>query len=376
SMRNFDARPPSNLLAHQFTSRLAFDADILEIPHRITRPLLAAVWSRVVLHHQVARAVWFALGLALVGLATVAQVWSDTGLDGVGVAAGLGAACCLAAFYLLSKHALTTRGLQPLTLALWMFVTAAIWWAVVQPWWQFDASSLGDRVSLQGALEDVAVALWLPVAWIIVLATLVPYALALAALAHLSPTTTGIVGMSEPVVAAAVAWFWLGQALSAIQLLGAGLVLVAVAIVQVRGTPPAGAERSSGLQHGAQTGEVGRPEHHPVAGRDVDEVEVDAGGRHLAGEVGEHARAVVDVDHRDLPLARDREVRDRQHVLGRRGVGDEDVQLRRAGRTEARRRGDVDPRIADRLGDLGERTRLVLDLDDQIHRHAVGSSRG
>ena len=198
------------------------------------------MWSRVVLHHQAARAVWFALGLALVGLATVAQVWSDTGLDGVGVAAGLGAACCLAAFFLLSKHALTTRGLHPLTLALWMFVTAAIWWAVVQPWWQFDASSLGDRVSLQGALEDVAVPLWLPVAWIIVLATLVPYALALAALAHLSPTTTGIVGMSEPVVAAAVAWIWLGQALSAIQLLGAGLVLVAVAIVQVRGTPPAG----------------------------------------------------------------------------------------------------------------------------------------
>ena len=205
-----------------------------------TGPLLVAVWSRVVLHHRVARAVWFALGLALVGLATVAQVWTDSGLDGVGVAAGLGAACCLAAFYLLSKHALTTRGLHPLTLALWMFVTAAIWWAVVQPWWLFDVSSLGDRVSLQGALEDVAVPLWLPVAWIIVLATLVPYALALAALAHLSPTTTGIVGMSEPVVAAAVAWLWLGQALSAIQLLGAGLVLLAVAIVQLRGTPSPG----------------------------------------------------------------------------------------------------------------------------------------
>ena len=316
---------------------------------------------------------WFALGLALVGLATVAQVWTDSGLDGVGVAAGLGAACCLAAFYLLSKHALTTRGLHPLTLALWMFVAAAIWWAVVQPWWLFDVSSLGDRVSLQGALEDVAVPLWLPVAWIIVLATLVPYALALAALAHLSPTTTGIVGMSEPVVAAAVAWIWLGQALSAIQLLGAGLVLLAVAIVQLRGTPSAG---TLALQHGAQTGEVRRSEHDPVPRRHVHEVEVDAGGGHLAGEVGEHTGAVVDLDHHDLPLAGDREVRDGQHVLGRRGVRDEDVQLGRAGRAEARRGGDVDPRVADRLGDPGERTRLVLDLDDQIHRHAVGSSRG
>ena len=105
--------------------------------------------------------------------------------------------------------------------------------------------------------------LWLPVAWIIVLATLVPYALAVAALAHLSPTTTGIVGMGEPVVAAAVAWIWLGQASSAIQLLGAGLVLLAVAIVQLRGS----ASRPLALQHGAQAGEVVAPNttRFPVA---------------------------------------------------------------------------------------------------------------
>ena len=49
-----------------------------------------------------------------------------------------------------------------------------------------------------------------------------------------------------------------------------------------------------------------------------------------------------------------------------------------SGRTpgaEARRRGDVDAGVADRLGDAGQRSRLVVDLDDQIHRHAAGSSR-
>ncbi len=202
-----------------------------------TGPLLVAVWSRVVLRQAVARGVWLALGLALAGLATVAQIWSDTGLDGVGVMAGLGAACCLAAFYLLSKHAISTRRLHSLTLSFWMFATASVFWAVVQPWWDFDAAVLGEPVSLQGALDDLSVPLWLPVVWIIVLATLVPYALSVTALAHLSPTATGIVGMGEPVVAAAVAWWWLGQSLTTVQLLGAGLVLVAVAIVQLQSTP-------------------------------------------------------------------------------------------------------------------------------------------
>lgn len=203
-----------------------------------TGPLLVAVWSRVVLRESVARGVWLALALALAGLATVARVWSDTGLDGVGVLAGLGAACCLAAFYLLSKHVISTRGLHPLTLSFWMFATASAFWAVAQPWWDFEPASLTASVSLQGALDHLSVPLWLPVAWIIVLATLVPYALAIAALAHLSPTATGIVGMGEPVIAAAVAWVWLGQTLTPVQLLGAALVLVAVAIVQLQSRPP------------------------------------------------------------------------------------------------------------------------------------------
>ena len=188
-----------------------------------TGPLLVAVWSRVVLRHQVARGVWLALGLALVGLAIVARVWSDTGLDGVGVLAGLGAACCLAAFYLLSKHALTTRRLHSLTLSFWMFATASMFWAVAQPWWDFDVVD-ARRVGLAAgrARRRRPCRCGCPWRGSSCWRTLVPYALAVAALAHLSPTATGIVGMTEPVIAAAVAWVWLGQSLTAVQLLGAG----------------------------------------------------------------------------------------------------------------------------------------------------------
>ena len=87
---------------------------------------------------------WLALGLALVGLAMVAQVFGGgAGLYPLGVAAGLAAAVCLAAFYLLSKRALERH--HPLTLTFWMFALAALFWAVVQPWWTFDASILTEH---------------------------------------------------------------------------------------------------------------------------------------------------------------------------------------------------------------------------------------
>jgi drug/metabolite transporter (DMT)-like permease len=195
-----------------------------------TSPLLVAVYSRVVLRELVPRRVWLALGLALAGLALVAQVWRDAGLDPVGVAAGLGAAACLATFYLLGKATLDRH--DPLTLSFWMFVVAAVFWAVAQPWTAFDASVLTGSASLLGSLDGLSVPVWAAVGWVVVLGTLTPYALGVAALRHLTPTTTSIVGMVEPVIAGAVAWLWLDQVLTGPQLAGAVLVLVGVTLVQ------------------------------------------------------------------------------------------------------------------------------------------------
>jgi drug/metabolite transporter (DMT)-like permease len=196
-----------------------------------TAPVLVALYSRFVLRDILPRRVWLGLTAALIGLALVAQVGGGgDGLDPVGVAAGLAAAGFLATFYLVGKHSLASR--DPISVSWWMFVVASVFWAVVEPWWQFDAGVLREQVSLLGTFADVFVPLWAPVLWIIVLGTLLPYALTMAALHHLTPTTTGIVGMVEPVVATAVAWAWLSQALSPTQIAGGVLVLVAVGIVQ------------------------------------------------------------------------------------------------------------------------------------------------
>jgi drug/metabolite transporter (DMT)-like permease len=196
-----------------------------------TAPLMVAVFSVVVLRHHIARQVWLALGLALVGLALVAQVWTDVGLDVAGVLAALGAAAFLATFHLLGKHMLETR--DPFVLTFWMFAISSVFWAVVQPWWEFDPSVLSESTSLLGNLSGVTIPVWLGVLWVIVLGTLVPYALEVGGLRHLSATTTGIVSMIEPVIAAAVAWLWLEEVLNGVQLLGGVLVLTGVGLVQV-----------------------------------------------------------------------------------------------------------------------------------------------
>lgn len=208
-----------------------------------TGPVLVALYSRVVLRHTIHRQVWLAIGLALAGLGMVAQVWRDVGLDPVGVAAGLGAATCLATFYLLGKQTVEHR--DPTTLSFWMLAFAALFWAVAQPWWNFDASILTEQTSLLGALDSVHVPIWAALAWIVALGTLVPYALEISALRHLTPTTTGVVGMVEPVLAAGVAWIWLDQVLNTTQLAGGLLVLVGVGLVQsysLLTTPPEPAE--------------------------------------------------------------------------------------------------------------------------------------
>jgi drug/metabolite transporter (DMT)-like permease len=67
------------------------------------------------------------------------------------------------------------------------------------------------------------------------------------ALHHISPTRTIIVAMLEPVLAAAVAYLWLGEELTGQQIAGSLLVLGGIVLAQTaRETEPTGAGAESG----------------------------------------------------------------------------------------------------------------------------------
>ncbi len=207
-----------------------------------TAPVLVAVYTRVVRREDVRRRTWLAIALAFGGLALVARVWRDTGLDPIGIAAGLGAAACLATYFLVGGHTAATR--DPASLTFYMFAFGALFWAVAQPWWSFESAEFASTTSLLGVWDEVALPVWMGIAWVILLGTLAPYSLNLAALRHVPPTIVGAVGMCEPVVAAAVAWAWLGQALRPVQIVGGAIVLAGVALAQQAATPARPADRA------------------------------------------------------------------------------------------------------------------------------------
>ena len=195
-----------------------------------TAPLLVALWARFVLHEQVRSRVWAALSLALGGLALVAQVWEGGNLNGVGVAAAFTAALALAAYYLLGERSTTSR--DPLSTTFWSFLFATAFWSVLQPWWSFPGSAFTGSASLLGNVADTALPVWTLAAWMVVLGTIAPFALVLTGLRHLPATRVGVVGMLEPVLAAAVAWVWLGESLGAAQLTGGVVVLIGIVLAQ------------------------------------------------------------------------------------------------------------------------------------------------
>lgn len=74
--------------------------------------------------------------------------------------------------------------------------------------------------------------MWLLLVYVVALGTVLPFVCIVSALHHVSPTRVTIVAMLEPVLAALVAFAWLGEELTRQELLGGALVLVAVGIVQ------------------------------------------------------------------------------------------------------------------------------------------------
>jgi drug/metabolite transporter (DMT)-like permease len=181
-------------------------------------PLLVALYARAFGHEHVRRRTWIALGLSLAGLTLMVQLWSGLTLDGVGVAYALISAVAYAAYLILAERGVTRR--DTISLLAWGFFFATLFWTVVQPWWSFPARTVGRRVSLQGALAGVHAPVWALVLWVVVLGTVVPFALIVAAVRRVSATRVGVVAMLEPVVAAIVAWIWLHESLSGTQLAG------------------------------------------------------------------------------------------------------------------------------------------------------------
>jgi len=193
-------------------------------------PLVVALWARFVVREDVRRRIWLALALVLGGLAGVVQIWNGLTLDGLGVAYGLIAALAYCVYILLAERGVQRR--DSVSVAAYGFLFAALFWAVVQPWWSFPGRVAGRDVSLLGHLSSWHLPLWALVLWVIVPGTIMPFGLIISALRHLPAIRVGIVAMLEPVAAAVLAWVWLGESLDTAQLAGGVVVLAGIVLAQ------------------------------------------------------------------------------------------------------------------------------------------------
>jgi drug/metabolite transporter (DMT)-like permease len=193
-------------------------------------PVLVALWARFAYHEPVRRRIWLALVLSLAGIALLVELWNGLTLDGLGVAAALGSATAFSIYVLSSERAVTRR--DPVSLVCYGFLLAAIFWALVQPWTGFPFDRVDESVSLLGRLTDLSLPVWLLMAWMIVLGTIVPFALLAGSLRHIPASRAAITAMFEPVAATIFAYAWLSESLSGFQLFGAVLVLAAIALAQ------------------------------------------------------------------------------------------------------------------------------------------------
>lgn len=195
-----------------------------------TAPLFVALFARFVYKERIRRRIWVAVVLCLTGLALVVEIWAGVAFSTVGVSAALGGAFALTAYLLMAER--ERRHRDAVSLSFYGFLFAALLWAVVQPIWRFPWDVLDDTVSLQGNLSEHTAPVWLLVAFVVVIGTMITFSLLTGALRHIGATRASIVATLEPVIATVVAWVWLGETFGTAQLVGGAVVLAGIFLAQ------------------------------------------------------------------------------------------------------------------------------------------------
>ena len=193
-----------------------------------TAPIWIVLWIKFVRKSVVAKDMWVAIALSLLGLILVAKAWQGFVFDLLGTLGALGAALALAVYFLMSQSQGTKRSAQ--AMVVWGMGVAGLFWSLVLPIWNFPTAIFTTDINLQGRFSDFSAPGWLLIAYIIVFGTLVPYLFVVGGIRRLSASTSSVIGMLEPVIAGVFAWIWLSQSWSAIQLFGGAIVLIGIYI--------------------------------------------------------------------------------------------------------------------------------------------------
>lgn len=210
------------------------------------QPLIVALLAVVVLGQRLTARTLVAAVLGVVGVSLLV-LRGETDLDAVGVVAAAGAAVSMSVGVILAK-----RWVSPAS-------------SLATTGWQLTAGGLvllplalvveGLPTHLTG--ENVA-----GYAYLALVGSVLGYALWFRGLRALPPTDVTFLGLLNPVVATVLGWAVLDQRLTALQLLGGGIVLASLVLAQLRPRPvapegPVASERPEGPRAAQASGTQG-----------------------------------------------------------------------------------------------------------------------
>ena len=191
-----------------------------------TASIWIALYLKFVKKKHISPIMWLGIACAFFGLILVSQIWSGSTLHPLGVAVAFADAFALAYYFITAERLTQTR--TSLSLMTWGIGVAAIFWAIILPWWSFPFEYLTDSYSLSGNLSGYNAPGWALLLWIIIIGTVIPYLLTVTGIRELSAGTSSVIGMIEPIFAGVIAWIILNEALSGIQLVGCAVVLFGI----------------------------------------------------------------------------------------------------------------------------------------------------
>jgi len=191
-----------------------------------TASIWIALWIKFVRKGDVARDMWVAIALSLLGLVLVSKVWNGFAFDLIGIAGSLGSAFALAAYFLMSEKIGKKR--ESIAMLIFGMGFASIFWLVILPPWSFPFEIFTMEMDIGGVAAGTMVPGWLLMAAVAILGTVIPYLCVLTGMRYLTASTSSVIGMLEPVIAGIFAWIWFSQSWDAIQLIGAAVVLFGI----------------------------------------------------------------------------------------------------------------------------------------------------
>jgi drug/metabolite transporter (DMT)-like permease len=190
-------------------------------------PALVVIWKVIESRRPPGARVTSALLLAMFGVVLLSEIYrvvanQPTTIDPIGALVAFGSAIAFATYVVLGES--VGKKLGPDRAVFWGFVVASVFWLLFQ--------------LTQGRPDTLLdTSFTLGIFFLGIVGTIAPFLLFVWGLRIVSASAAGVVSTLEPVAAAGLAFWWLGQTLTPLQSFGAASVIVGIAIVQTHRPP-------------------------------------------------------------------------------------------------------------------------------------------